>query len=214
MTFSDYEDELNTIKFIANNNGYTENLIDNINRKILNKMHLNNLTTLPIDESDKKYITIEYNKTTSNMMKKILQKYGYTAAYKTSNKIQRKLKTSRNIKQLESGIYKLTCNNCEKFYLGQTGRSFAIRFKEHTDEITYTQTKNSYKSIYAYHLVTENHKYTNINDNLQVLHRLEKGNLMNILEEMEIYKQRHNPLLLNDKINTKKNKIFDLITEN
>ena len=31
----------------------------------------------------------------------------------------------------KTGIYKLTCNNCDEIYIGQTGRPFKERFSEH-----------------------------------------------------------------------------------
>ncbi len=30
-----------------------------------------------------------------------------------------------------SGVYKVQCGNCDHFYIGQTQRSFKIRFNEH-----------------------------------------------------------------------------------
>ena len=34
-------------------------------------------------------------------------------------------------KMLNSGIYKINCNDCNYFYIGKTVKNFNIRFKEH-----------------------------------------------------------------------------------
>ena len=82
----------------------------------------------------------------------------------------------------KTGIYKISCNDCDKFYIGQTGRAFQTRFKEHLPK-----AKNNLKSNYAAHLVNENHSYTDFETNMIPLHYCNKGNVMNALEEFEIY---------------------------
>ena len=32
-------------------------------------------------------------------------------------------------------VYKFTCNNCDKIYIGVTGRKFGVRSKEHKQEV-------------------------------------------------------------------------------
>ena len=36
------------------------------------------------------------------------------------------------------GVHKLTCTNCNKFYVGRTNRDFNMRFREHRKD-SYTQ---------------------------------------------------------------------------
>ena len=64
------------------------------------------------------------------------------------------------------------------------------------------------------HIKNEKHKYTDFNTNLTILHKVKKGQNMDRLEELEIYKNKNNSDLLNDKINTKTNKIYDLFIKN
>jgi len=54
-----------------------------------------------------------------------------------------------------SGIYKLKCNTCNKVYVGQSGRTMGIRFKEH---IRYIRSNNS-TSAYATHILENRHEY-------------------------------------------------------
>ena len=45
----------------------------------------------------------------------------------------------------ETGIYKIPCKNCDKYYIGETGRSLGLRIKEHTS------MKDTKKSAVANH---------------------------------------------------------------
>ena len=40
---------------------------------------------------------------------------------------------------MESGVYKIDCMNCDKFYIGETGRSLKTRIKEHQNDIKYNK---------------------------------------------------------------------------
>lgn len=178
-------------------------------KKIKNKISRQDLSTFYNDQkNDKKHIALYYNEHTSNITKKIFNHYGYTLAHKTNNTVAINLK-GHNTDNTESGIYKITCNDCTKFYIGYTGRTFSQRFKEHTQEIKYA--KKNAKSNYAKHMIDEKHTYTDLESNLQIMHAGKKSNYIERKEEYEIYKERRNPMLLNDKINTKTNKIFDFI---
>jgi hypothetical protein len=55
-----------------------------------------------------------------------------------------------------SGIYKLKCNTCNGVYVGQSGRSINVKYKEH---IRYIRTNNS-TSAYEAHILMYRHKHT------------------------------------------------------
>ena len=63
------------------------------------------------------------------IIKNQFKKYNITVTFKTNNNIQNVLRTKRN-KNPEtcSGIYKIVCDDCDKFYIGQTGRGFKDRY--------------------------------------------------------------------------------------
>lgn len=214
MSDDDYNDEIRTITQIATKNGYSERMIHRINRKIKSRIIQRDLSTLYENENNnnnKKYLSMYYNENTSNIARKIFNNYGYTLSHKTNNTLSKRFKYRKHNDNTESGIYKLTCNDCPKFYIGQTGRTFAQRFKEHTQEVMKANTGQSIKSNYAEHLIKERHTYTDIETNLQILQNINKSKYMNRKEEYEIYKERNNPAILNDKINTKTNKIYEYI---
>ncbi|CAH0562875.1 unnamed protein product [Brassicogethes aeneus] len=107
-------------------------------------------------------------------------------------------KSNRNKK---SGVYQLTCTDCPK--IGQTGRSFITRIKEHRR--SYINLKVD--SAYASHLITENHTF---NNNFKILHLENKGMKLNLLESLEINKLKNTKNILNDQIETNNSPLLNL----
>ena len=69
-----------------------------------------------------------------------------------------------------TGVYTLKCNDCPKFYIGQTGRSLKTRYTEHIEALTLPFIKSNF----AEHIFNSHHTYTNIETNLEILHILPK----------------------------------------
>jgi len=87
-------------------------------------------------------------------------------------------------KYSRSGAYKLTCPDCNKVYVGQTGRSFTQRFKEH---------KNAFRSNrntpnYTKHTLEHSHPFGPIHETMQILQYQGKGAHHNTIERYFIYK--------------------------
>ena len=78
----------------------------------------------------------------------------------------------------------MSCDDCDCFYLGQTGRSFLKRYKEHLPRNDLDKTKSNY----ARHLMMHNQNHTDFNTNFKAIHVCGKGRLLDALEEFEIYK--------------------------
>jgi len=53
----------------------------------------------------------------------------------------------------KSGVYRLTCPDCNMKYIEKTGRSFHIRFQEHYQDFKY----NNNKSKLTMHLIENHH---------------------------------------------------------
>ena len=103
--------------------------------------------------------------------------------------------------------YKLECDDCDKFYIGQTGRPSAERFKEHLPKSDISKTRSSY----AQHLMLYNHKYSDFHTNFKLLHNCKKGAYMNAVEEYEIYRasKLQTDQLLNDKVSFRSNLLYN-----
>ena len=131
-------------------------------------------------------------------------------AFRTNKNVSKILrpKPSKSAED-KTGVYKITCNDCDSLYIGQTGRSFIKRFKEHLPKKDFSKTMSSY----ARHLMDRNHNYTDFTTNFQPLHICKKGRYMSAVEEFEIYKAFKNKntkeVLLNEQLNFQSNSLYD-----
>ena len=69
------------------------------------------------------------------------------------------------------------------FYIGQTGRCFKSRFREHIQALK-SNNQTSMKSNFAEHLLSTNHSYQDIDNNLDILNYEIKGEKLNSKEEL------------------------------
>jgi hypothetical protein len=89
-------------------------------------------------------------------------------AFRTTNTIKKHIqpKQQRDVKYDTSGIFKLKCLDCLLQYIGQTGRSFQTRYKEHIRTIKYECNKDT--STYVQHIINTGHSYGNIQNTVEV----------------------------------------------
>ena len=71
----------------------------------------------------------------------------------------------------------------KKFYIAQTGKLFTTRYNEHIKAINHPYIKSNF----AEHILSTGPKYTNIQTNIQILHKTDKDPKLNTLEQFEIY---------------------------
>ena len=107
----------------------------------------------------------------------------------------------------QSGIYSLTCRDCHMKYVGQTGRSFHKRYKEHFHDYKH----NIRKSSFATHLLDNNHSIGPINEIMEILYTTSKGSFMDTVEKFHIYRETQANNQINDKNTIKPNAIFDAV---
>jgi hypothetical protein len=103
----------------------------------------------------------------------------------------------------------MTCPDCKKEYVGQTGRSFAVRFNEHKNAFK----TNSRTSNFAKLLIEQAHSVNSIQNTMQILQRHNKGAHLNTIERYYIYAEFTKNNHLNDEHNIFPNKIFDALLE-
>jgi hypothetical protein len=101
----------------------------------------------------------------------------------------------------------MKCKSCQLSYIGQTGRNFKARYKEH---IRLIRTNNP-NTKYAQHILDPQHDYGPIADTMDILHIERKGQLMNTWDRFHIYKLSSNKLQLNDTYTDTHNPIFNLM---
>jgi hypothetical protein len=88
----------------------------------------------------------------------------------------------------------MKCNECPLRYIGQAGRNFRTRYKEHIQAIQY----NRPNSRYPQHISDTKHAYDTIEDTMDILHFKNKGSLMNTLERFHIYNLSKENLQMSD----------------
>ena len=154
-----------------------------------------------------KYISSVHGNFTAPILTEIFKKLNIKIVFRTANKIQKILhQTKRTKLESKSGIYKIKCSDYDCAYIGQTGRTFAKRFKEHIPG----PNQNTISTNYAKHLDSTKHKGSKLNENLKALHICKKGKIMDALEEYEIYKAfKNNENLLNEQLKFKNNIIYN-----
>lgn len=203
LSTDNYNKEVNIIKQIAMANGYPTNLIDKLIGRHKNKLKSNT----PSPEKTT-YVSIEYGGLLHNSLKKELRKQGITMSCKTSNKLSSKFTTHQSTKNKydSTGIYKIKCSDCSKYYVGQTGRSFKTRAAEHLPKPKLDKQRSSY----AQHLIDYNHNYHGIENNLEILNKCPKSRSMDALEEYHIYKAQKTDAdnVLNEKLKYSSHSIF------
>jgi arginyl-tRNA--protein-N-Asp/Glu arginylyltransferase len=107
----------------------------------------------------------------------------------------------------QSWVYKLTCPDCSKAYVGRTGGGFRARFNEHRN----TYRFNHRTSNFATHLIEESHSFGPIHNTIQILKRHTKGTHLNTIEQFYIYAEYVNNNHLNDKHTVSSNSIFEAL---
>jgi len=86
-------------------------------------------------------------------------------------------------KFLLSGVYKLTCTDCKKTYIGQTEIDFITRYNEYKRSFR----NNSHTSKFAQHSIEHMHSFGNIHDVMQILQYRKKGLNLNAVERFHIH---------------------------
>jgi hypothetical protein len=106
-----------------------------------------------------------------------------------------------------SDAYYLTRPDCHMKYVGQTGRSFLKRYKEHFHDFKYSIRKSSF----ATHLLDKNHSMGPINEVMSILYTNNNGGFMDTIERFYIYSETQINNQINDRNTVKPSATLDVI---
>lgn len=190
---SEFNSELNLIKRIAKNNSFPPNLINKIYYKHLNKSLNKNLLTR--DKPLFKFYSLPFWGSLSYKLKNIFKPFNINISFKTQHSLKKYLCNSKDRIPITDrpGVYSITCSTegCGAVYVGQTGRKFSIRLKEHSNEIVKALNQNlspsKVKSNFSRHVHINKHLFTP-ETSTKFLHICNKGNRLDLLEILEINK--------------------------
>ena len=157
------------------------------------------------------FATFTYIGKETRFVTKLFKHTNVRIAYRTQNTIGKLLRHHHNPKYDDhfdkSGIYELTCPDCDKKYVGQTDRSFRTRFREHLWDYRY-KTGNS---KFAQYLHEHDHSFGPINSVMDILQIVGKGAMMDTLERYHIYKITNLGTQINDKSTATCNILFNTL---
>ena len=180
--------EISNINNILINNKYNTEVITKLitNNKYQNiKKKQNNIENLEEQKTKMKWATFTYIGKETRTITKIFRDTKLKIAFRTKNNLQHILKTKPKMsKYNKSGIYRMKCLDCHKEYIGQTGRKFNTRYKEHIHDI---RTNNS-NTGYSEHILNTGHAYGTIENTMDIIATSKKGQYLNTLENYHIYR--------------------------
>lgn len=161
LNVKNYMDELSTIKSIARINGYKEDKIDELVGKHSRNIKLRSITTLTRETTS---TTPTYRKRLSYIgpaslsISNVLSKHDISCVFGNDGKLTTLLgNTKDKIPEMrKSGIYSITCNDCEEKYVGQSRRAIHSRFLEHRN---HWRNGEDQRSSVAKHMIEEDHSF-------------------------------------------------------
>jgi hypothetical protein len=98
----------------------------------------------------------------------------------------------------------MKCLDCPLKYVGQTGRTFSTRYKEHIHDIR----SNNSNSAYSNHTLNTGHTYGTMEDTTEIV-----GKYLNKLEKYHIYETSRDKLHVNNTYIDTHNPIFEALHE-
>jgi hypothetical protein len=162
-------------------NGYQQSII---HHKHKNKTHESLTQEQKIEKQ--KWATFTYSGPETRNITNLFRHTNLKISYKTTNTIKHHIKIRTETQDIysQSGVYQLQCGECPLKYIGQTGRIFKLRYKEHINAIR----TNKQNSKYEQHILETRHNYDTMDQIMKILHVEKKGPKLNSLERFHIYK--------------------------
>ena len=106
-------------------------------------------------------VVIPYVENVSEAVARIMRNHNVPVAmkpFKTLKSVLVHTKDKWEKEDLTECVYKVPCANCDKTYIGETGRKFGVRLHEHKTEVE-SKTGRTFRSLRASSL-TEHNKST------------------------------------------------------
>jgi len=111
------------------------------------------------DSSQRPVVVIPYVENVSEAIARIMRKYNVPVAmkpYKTLKTVLVHPKDKQEKEGLTECVYKVPCANCDKTYIGETGRKFGVRLQEHRTEVDSKTGRTFTRSLRASSLTEHN----------------------------------------------------------
>ena len=184
LDFDSRQAEIATIKKIAAVNKIDLDVDQMIRRMSARSLLAENRLSPPdaISSSRKpRWMKLPYLGPASDKLASLLKRYNYRVGFYPLSTISQLVRLKDHSSKFDkSGIYQLTCGQCQAVYIGQTGRKLGTRLAEHRAALKPASTK---KSAFADHCRACQHDF--FKREVSLLHTCPKGRIMDKLEETE-----------------------------
>ena len=130
----DFNEEKEMLRRTLEDNNYLNWLI----KKTFNRFRFNKIEKHEISKNYKGTVTLPYFQDLTEILSRIIKKQNirvYTKPFQTIKQILPNLKDSIEPKQQPGVIYEIPCLDCVGIYIGETGRAFLTRCKEHMRDV-------------------------------------------------------------------------------
>ena len=143
------EGELDTIYTEFKKLGYPDHFCDKIHYDVRRKHFEQETRERPQEGSRMDNVALPFNKFTQSVASPILRQHNLRVNYKATNTLKKTLIRNRPTRSEENevGIYRITCDDCPRVYLGQTGRPLNVRLREHSK---YILNRNKTAAVYRH----------------------------------------------------------------
>lgn len=169
-------------------NGYSEQMVEKLVAVHSNRKRKRNITSLTPEREQPKRISMPYVPEITNKLKSVFKKHNFEIVHSSTNKLQNFIVQLKDkTKELQkSGIYEISCSECEEKYIGQTKRSVEVRFKEH---LTSVHKRRATKSAVALHALENNHTQWSI-ENVKLKKQVNNEYKLDAYESIYMYLNR------------------------
>lgn len=157
LTPESYANEVSTIKQLAIVNKIDINVDGLIRKKKMKVAFQTTISLTPLRTGKKRPVRIPYLPPLTTNLGKVIKTINRTPIFYSLSTLGRLFPNGKDSTPSlsKSGVYLLRCRDCQAAYVGETGRSFRTRIKEH---ISAYLNNNYTKSAFAKHLLEENHQ--------------------------------------------------------
>lgn len=197
LSEDNFEKEKQHIYMVARINGYTNATIDSLIKKHKKCISLKETTSLAPLRDDTKRVSMHFYEPLHNKLQRYFTRANITLAAKSTTKIKQLLSSTKDIipNTDKPGVYMCKCGqeDCEKCYIGQTGREMKVRAREH---IRCQINNTPHSSAIAEHSLQTHHPFTL--DNFSLIECEHNKTKRDILEAIHIHKHRKNSLNRDD----------------
>jgi len=197
--------EWKTIKTMAKNNNFPQQLLQKLNQQIQHKAGHKET-----EKKDKIWTTFTYHSPKIRKITNLFKNTNIGIAFKTTTTLHQFMRPKKQTHipdHEKSGVYGIKCNTCHITYVGQTSRNLKSRYQEH---IRYIKN-NDPRSAYALHILNNRHEYGNINDTMTLLKKINTPALLLPYEQMYMQSLHYNNELIPEQHPNEHNPMFELL---